>query len=146
MACGNFLLNSGFVFQIDTDPTGTPTLAPIAAGIEDFDQDNNEEVETNFYLDKGGFAQSDVVGAQFTISFSGHRDYDDAAQNYIFSLVDKLGTERHTTLEVTDPFGNIKDGACTVVNIKEPSGATNAKGEISFEIHYCGKPTITPAT
>ena len=144
MSCGNFLLNSGFTFEIDTDPLGTPTLAHIAAGISDFDQDNAEETSTDFYLSNEGFGQTDVVGASMMVSFTGHREYDDLAQNYIFGLVDELGPARKTELTITAPDGATKVGPCTIVNIKEASGATNSKGEISFELHFCGKPTITP--
>lgn len=132
-------------FQIDTDPGGTETLVPLKAGITNVEPANNEELDQTAYLDGDGYGTTDVIGAQTTLAFSGHRKYGDAAQDYIFGKQLDLGGGRRTKFEWTEPDGGTFKGDITIANISGPSGDAGAKGEISFEIHFNGKPTYTPA-
>jgi hypothetical protein len=132
-------------FSINTTPGTIPgTLAVIAKGISSVEPSNNEELSQDKYLDNDGFGETDVIGAQTVLSFSGHRYYGDAAQDFIFGLQLELGTKRRTNFEWTEPDGGKFAGSCTIANISGPSGAAGSKGEISFEIHFNGKPTYTP--
>lgn len=140
------LLQSKHKFEIDTTPTGgTPTYVTLAAGLNNFEPDNNEEVKQDTYLDGNGFATSTVTGAQLIIKFAGHRKTGDVAQDYIFTNLLELGKSRETTLRWTLPDGAKFEGPCTIANIKGPSGDANSKGEIGFELHFNGKPTYTAA-
>lgn len=144
-----FTLQSAHSFEIDTaqDAGGTSaTYVPLAAGISSFDPQWNEELDQTMYLDGDGFASSDVTGAQLVIAFEGHRNYDDAAQNFIAGLQTGLGENRKTNFRWTEPDGGIFEGWVTVANIVGASGAANEKSTFSFEIHFNGKPTYTPAT
>jgi len=133
-------------FNINTTPNGaTQTMARIAEGISDVEPGNNEEVDQTAYLSGQGYSSSDVTGGQMILTFSGHRDYDDPAQNYIYSLIPEFGEKRKTDFEWITPSGETFEGNATIANIEGPSGAANAKGEISFEIHFNGKPNYTPA-
>ncbi|MER2057243.1 MAG: capsid protein [Niallia sp.] len=120
-------------------------MSRLAAGLSSVEFSNNEEVDQTAYLDGEGFSSSDVTGGQMILSFSGHRDYDDAAQNYIYSLLTEFGESRKTNFEWTTPNGDEFTGNITIANIEGPSGDANTKGEISFEIHFNGKPVFTPA-
>jgi hypothetical protein len=140
-----FELMNAHVFEIDTTPEGTEaTLARLAVGITNVEPNNNEELSQDRYLDGSGYGETDVIGAQTVLAFTGHRNYEDAAQNYIFGKALELGSARRTEFTWTEPDGGKFTGSCTIANISGPSGAAGAKGEISFEIHFNGKPTYTP--
>lgn len=139
-----FELMNKHKFEINTG-TDAESFALIAAGITNVSPSNNEEVSQDKYLDGNGFTETDVIGAQLVLAFTGHRNYDDAAQNFIFGKTLELGTSRRTSFRWTEPDGGIFEGACTIANISGPSGDAGAKGEITFEIHFNGKPEYTPA-
>lgn len=140
-----FELMNAHSFKINTVPGTTPgTMSAIAKGITNVEPSNNEELSQDKYLDGAGFGETDVIGAQTVLAFTGHRYYGDPAQDFIMGLIHKLGEERRTNFEWTEPDGGKFTGDCTIANISGPSGAAGAKGEISFEIHFNGKPTYTP--
>lgn len=139
-----FELMNKHLFEIDTKPGTEPgTFAPLAKGITSAEPANNEEIAQDKYLDGGGFGETDVIGAQVILTFSGHRFYGDAAQDYIFGQSLELGTKRRTKFRWTEPNGGSFEGDCTIANISGPSGEAGAKGEIGFEIHFNGKPKYT---
>ncbi|UYG93186.1 phage tail tube protein [Cytobacillus firmus] len=141
----SFELMNKHKFEISTTPGVDPgTFARIAAGITSAEPANNEELSQDKYMDGDGYGETDVIGAQTVLSFSGHRNYGDAAQDFIFSKVLELGNARRTQFRWTEPDGGIFEGDCTIANISQPSGDAGAKGEISFEIHFNGKPDYTP--
>src|SRR5690625_1683915 len=141
-----FLLQSKNTLEINTDPGGTEEAwERLAAGITDMEPDPNEEIAQDNYFDGDGFGESDVTGAQLIVSISGHRKYDDTAQNYIYGVQMELGPARRTEFRLTLPDGSMFEGPCTIANIVGPGGAAGEKGAISFEIHFAGKPEYTPA-
>lgn len=143
----SFNLMNTHKFRIDTDTTGsTPNLVTLAAGISNVSPANNEELAQDKYLDGGGFGTTDVIGAQLTLAFTGHRKYGDPAQDFIFSKMLDLGPSRIVTFEWEEPDGGVFSGEATIANISGPSGDAGAKGEISFEMHFNGEPTYTPGT
>jgi hypothetical protein len=143
----SFALMNEHGFNINTTPGVTPgTMALIAAGITNVEPNNNEEISQDKYLDGDGYGESDVIGAQTVLTFTGHRKYGDTAQDFIFSKMLELGSGRRTNFEWTEPDGGKFTGSCTIANITGPSGDAGAKGEISFEIHFNGKPVYTPPT
>jgi hypothetical protein len=147
MANEGLLLQSAHIFEINTTPGQQPgTYVRLGAGLNNFDPDNNEEVAQDTYLDGDGFASSTVTGAQLVIKFKGHRKFGDPAQDFIFDKMFELGASRETDFRWTLPDGAKIEGPCTIANIQGPSGDANEKGEISFEIHFNGKPTYTPAS
>lgn len=141
-----FALNSENKFEIDTTPSeATETFARLAAGLSTFDPQWNEELDQTQYLDGDGFASSDVTGAQLVISYEGHRNFGDPAQDFIAGLQPLLGEDRKTNFRWTDANGDQFSGNVTVANIVSGGGDANAKNTFSFEIHFNGKPTYTPA-
>lgn len=134
-------------FEINTTPGVLPgDYALIAAGITNVESNNNEELAQDRYLDGDGYGETDVVGAQLVLTFTGHRKYGDPAQDFIFDTLLELGPNRRTEFRWTEPDGGVFEGECTIANIAGPSGDAGAKGEISFEIHFNGKPQYTPPT
>lgn len=133
------------LYEIDITPNGaSPTWARLGAGLTGADPSNNEEIDQTKYLDGDGYAESEVIGAQFTLAFSGHRVIGDAAQDFIASLEHELGNNRKTTFRTYDKFGNLKQGDCTIANVDFGGGDAGAKVDIAFEIHVAGKPSVTP--
>jgi hypothetical protein len=142
-----FELMNKHIFEINTTPGVTPgTYARIAEGITNVEPNNNEELSQDRYLNGDGYGETDVIGAQLVLTFTGHRKYGDLAQDFIFSKLLELGPERRTEFRWTEPDGGVFEGECTIANISGPSGDAGAKGEISFEIHFNGKPDYTPPT
>lgn len=142
-----FELNYQSLYEINTTPeSGTATWSRIGAGITSADPSNNESKDQTNYLDGDGYAESEIIGAQFTLAFSGHRVHGDAAQDWIASIEHELGDNRKTQFRYTDMKGNQKTGNCTIVDVDFGGGDAAGKKEISFGIDVNGKPTVTPAT
>ena len=140
-----FELMNKHKFEINTTPGETTgDYALIAAGITNVEPSNNEELSQDMYLDGDGYGETDVIGAQLVLTFTGHRKYGDPAQDFIFGKLLELGPNRRTEFRWTEPDGGVFEGECTIANITGPSGDAGAKGEISFEIHFNGKPDYTP--
>lgn len=139
-----FLLQHNFRFWWNPT-TGADISAPgwlrIASGISSIDTENNEEVDQTGYYDLNGGVDSTVIGFQLTYSFEGHRQYEDEAQNFIFNdaMLD-IDTKRRGEFLIVSPDKKSLKGPASLVNLSAPGGDANAKGEISFEIHYSGKP------
>lgn len=145
----NFVLMNEFLLEIDIAPLGeTPVWAPLRAGISSLEPAGNEETDQTQYMDGDGYASTTVTGKQETYSVSGHRTIGDAAQDFIYSYAVKhgLGNARETQARVVDPTGETITGPCTITAIEGPSGDAGTKGEISFEIHFNGKPVLEPVT
>lgn len=146
MAEEGLLVQSKHLFEINIEPGAEPgNFARLAAGFNSFEVALNEEIDQTHYLDGDGYATSTVMGAQLTLTFTGHRKYGDPAQDFIFSRAMEIGAERETEFRWTKPNGEVIEGPCTIAEVTGPSGEANAKGEISVAIHINGKPTITPA-
>ncbi len=142
----DLVLNHESLLQIDTNYGGTPNWASVKKGITGVVPSPNEVVSQNQYVDGEGFAESHVTGGQFTIAVSGHRFINDVAQDFVMGLYLKLGCERNTQARFIDERGELKTGEVTIANIQPANGDPAAEGDISFEVHFNGKPTLIPAT
>lgn len=141
---GEFVLGFQTLYEIDITPeSATATYARIGAGITAADPSNNDSIDQSNYLDGDGYGSTDVIGAQATISFSGHRVVGDEAQDYIDSIQQSLGSGRKTTYRQTNPDGSKVSKACTIANVDFGGGDAGAKQDISFEVHLNGKPSRT---
>lgn len=147
----SFALNFQDLWEIDITPNeATATWARLGAGISGADPSNNENVAQDTYLDGDGYGSSQVIGAQRTIAFTGHRVVGNLAQDWIAAIASELGDARTTSLRVTEADGS-QWGAIhrsggqgvTVANIDIGGGDPGAKKDIGFEIHVNGKPTAT---
>lgn len=145
---GAFLLQHGYKFDINKAVDALDTAEDwlrIAGGIKSVDPDNSEEIAQDYYYDGDGNAETDVIGMQKVYAFSGHRKYGNAAQDFIFNTLSHVvGPERRVAFRITYPDGTKLSGPATIANIKDPGGDANSKGEIEFEIHFAGLPTVTP--
>jgi len=139
------VLNYMSLVEIDTTPAGASrTYKALACGIESFDVSRNENTDQRSFMCDEGYGNSEVIGKQLTISFSGVRVIGDAAQDYIASVANELGDSVKSNLRMTDAFGNVKTGVCVFSNIVDEGGEAGARATFSGEIHVNGKPTETP--
>lgn len=142
---GVFSLNFQELYELDITPNGVSrTWVRLGAGISSADPSNNENIDQSAYIVDDGYGTTEVIGAQKTIAFSGHRVVGDAAQDYIANLQYSLGNLRKTNFRFYDAGGNSVLGVCTIANIDIGGGDAAAKTEIAFEIHFNGKPAYTP--
>lgn len=143
--CADFLLNSDHLILIDTTPeSNTQTYVRLAGGIANLDPNSNDELDQTPYLDGDGYKTSTVTGGQFTIALTGHRKYDDPAQNFIYERQQQFGCRRETNVRFIRPDGTMIEGPVTLANITGGGGDSGMKGDIAFEIHFNGKPAYTP--
>ena len=111
----SFPLNFQDLYEIDITPDeASSTWARLGAGLTSADPNNNDSIDQSNYLDGDGYGSSDVIGAQMTIGFSGHRVVGDTAQDWIKSIQYELGEGRKTTFRMYDAEGNKVEKACTV--------------------------------
>jgi hypothetical protein len=137
-----FPLNYSTLIEIDTTPNGaSSTYVPVAKGVSSIDIQNNDATDQTAYLDGEGYSSTDVIGAQMTISVTGHRIYGDAAQDYVNSIVTTLGCDRKSNARITFSDGLRYSGECTITGISGPGGDAAAKQDFSYELHLNGKPT-----
>lgn len=142
----NLVLNYESMLQIDTNYGGTANWVTVAKGVKSITPSPNETVSQKQYSDGEGFAESHVTGGQFTVAVSCDRFLYDQAQDFVFSKLLKFGCERTTQARFVNALGEVKEGVCTIANIIPPNGEPNVEGDCSFEVHFNGKPTISPAT
>lgn len=147
-------INYKNVLSIDTSGAAlSGTWAVLGEGINDLTPTMNEVVETNAWLNAGGYSNSEVVGAQIKFSLTGKRVYNDAAQDFIFSAAVKygLGQARKTQLKweqfdpVTDEVVETVTVPATIVGIGLGGGSAQAGSAISIDIDCNGAPTTTLA-
>lgn len=132
-------------YEINTNPDGEKRYARVAGGINNASPEGNEEESTEAYFDGDGQKDTEITGGQTTIAFSGHRKYNDPAQNYIASLAYVYGEARRTDFRWTMPDGTVLEGPGTVSNIKTTGGGTLDREEFSFDWKFSGAPTVYEA-
>ena len=99
---------------------------------------NTQTSEEN-YLDGGGFATEETIGYKFQYTFSGHRDYADPAQNYIFGRELLTGDALNTTFRVVRPNGEELNGEASIM-LGDGGGASNEKESLEVVITFRRQP------
>ena len=150
LSTGNFLVMYGVEIQINTTPTSqTPTYAVLGDGITNLSEALNEVKQQMYYLINKGFGQTEVTAMHPSITLTGHRLHGDVAQDYIFGLKYKLGSNRKTDIKIkvfnpestTEVFDQYT-ASVTVSDIQELSGATENGSDISFNLEFNGAPEV----
>jgi len=139
-------LNFESLLEIDVNYGGTASWKSVSAGVKNIAPALNESVDQVSYYDGQGFAESQVVGAQYILTITLDRIKGDAAQDYLLGKQFELGCSRATQARYTNFQGDTKTGIVTIANITPPGGDAPAKGEWSFELHFKAKPTLALAT
>ena len=118
------------------------TYAPLCAGIKSMTPSMNEVVVTEQYYCGEGFAHNEVTGMAPQIQVTGDRVVGDAAQDYIAGLQFKLGSERVTSVKLTQGESTYTFEA-TITDIVTFGGDSAALKPFNCIIRPNGKPTIT---
>jgi len=139
-------LNYESLLEIDVNYGGTASWKALSAGVKNIAPALNESVDQTSYYDGKGFAESQVVGAQYVLAVTLDRIKGDAAQDYILAKQFELGCSRTSQARYTNFNGDTKSGVVTIANITPPGGDAPAKGEWSFELHFKAKPVLALAT
>lgn len=139
-----------YAINIDTTPDTTATWSPLCAGIENFSEALNEQLQQFFFMCAKGYANNYVTGMAPAITISGRRVKGDAAQEFIFSNKYNLMKARETQMQIvqTDAAGENTDTiTCnvTIQNIVEINGNATDPSQISFDLAFNGQPTLTTA-
>lgn len=136
-----------YTVAIDTTPNTTATWSPLCAGIENFSESLNEQVQQFFFMCGKGFANNYVTGMAPSLTITGRRVKGDAAQEYIFGVKYALMKKRETQLQISqlDATGaNTQTITCnvTIQNIVEINGNATDPSQISFDLAFNGTPTL----
>ena len=118
------------------------TYAPLCAGIKSMTPSMNEVVVTEQYYCGEGFAHNEVTGMAPQIQVTGDRVEGDAAQDFIAGLQFKLGSERVTSVKLTQGQSTYTFEA-TITDIVTFGGDSTALKPFNCVIRPNGKPTIT---
>jgi hypothetical protein len=136
-----FELNYEWLFELNITPETTATWKRIAAGIETWSLDNNEELDQKAYLDMNGGKKSTAIAFQSILTFEGDRVVGDSFQDYVLSLMYDVGSAPETQFRMTDPEGNVTTSNCDIIKPSNTGGNAGEKTGFSVEIHCEGKPS-----
>ena len=117
----------------------------IIRGLENFAPSINANTETWTPMDEGGWERNQVTGKGLALSFSGKRQYGDAGNDYVASLMIGTGVTVQSKFKWEMPSGATLEGDC-VINVTTPAGGDSTNiDSLEFEILSDGKPTFTAA-
>ena len=120
------------------------TYAQLCKGIKGMQISINENVVTEQYLCGEGFAHNEVTGMAPQVQITGDRVEGDAAQDYIFGLQFKLGSERVSSVRITTS-GKIITCDCVISDIVAFGGNSAELKPFNCNIRFNGKPNVTTA-
>lgn len=144
----NVALNWQNKLEININPEETmPKWAQIKKGFKNLSQALNEAVYQASYLSDEGYSSSTVTGGQYIITLTGDRQFDDEAQNYIFSdkVMFNWGKARETQLRITRADGSKIELDITLAKITDGGGDANTVSAVTVEMHGNGKPKLEEA-
>lgn len=134
------------VFKINT--VGRTSAPGDFVGIKDletFSLSVNGKKENWTPMDLAGWERNAVTGKSLTISFKGKRNYGDAGNDFIASMLLATGQGCQSKLSWTMPNGANLTVDC-VIDLKSPAGGDSTKIDaLEFEILSDGLPVYTPA-
>lgn len=132
------------VFKVNTSGrSGTSTGLKIISDMTTFKVSVEGKNEEWYPIDQEGWARQAVTGKKMSISLSGKRNYGDAGNDYIASMMTKTGKDCETAFEWTLPDGGKLSGDC-VINLTTPAGGDSTNIDaLEFDILFDGKPTYT---
>ena len=117
----------------------------VIRGLENFAPSINANTETWTPMDEGGWERNQVTGKGLALSFSGKRQYGDAGNDYIASLMTGTGVTVQSKFKWEMPSGATLEGDC-VINVTTPAGGDSTNiDSLEFEILSDGKPTFAAA-
>lgn len=102
---------------------------------------NNEESDSEGFLDGDGTPETDVTSVAVGYSFSGYRNFEDPAQNLIAEEMEfGVGDERKIWFKRTLPNGTVHIGPATVTEPTVGGGEATAYDQFEATITWNKKP------
>lgn len=132
--------------EINTTPaSSTATYAEIA-DMENAKISIEGNTEEWYSIKDGGWGNALVTAKKFKISLSGKRCVGDTGNDYIASLLTKIGRDCNTDIKITFPNDDTFTGK--VAALVTDFGTDNAESvaPLVAELTGRGAPTYTPAT
>lgn len=126
--------------KADVLPTAEQYLW-IAKGIKESAPENEEEDDDVAYFDGDGTKETFIISKSRGRSFEGHRDYSDAAQNFVVSKEDEVGDDLVVWYkEITADGKTQKEGLARLSEIEVGDGEASELETIKFKIAWTRKP------
>lgn len=126
--------------QAETEPEQSGWLW-IAKGIKESAPENNEEDDDVAYFDGDGTKENIIVSKTRGRSFEGHRDYSDAAQNFVASKEDEVGDDLIVWYkEIVADGKTQKVGLARLSEIEIGDGEASELETIKFKVAWSRKP------
>ena len=116
----------------------------IAKGIKESAPENNEEDDDAGYFDGDGTKETIIISKTRGRSFEGHRDYSDAAQNFIADKEDDVGDDLLVWYKEITSNGKIqKEGPARLSEIEIGDGEATELETIKFKITWSRRPVTS---
>lgn len=134
------------IFKVNTKGrTGTAENLAVIADMTTFKVSVEGKNEEWYPLDQEGWARNANTGKKMAISLAGKRNYGDAGNDYVASMMMKTGKDCETAFEWELPDGSKLAGNC-IISLTTPAGGdSTAIDALEFELLLDGKPTYTAA-
>lgn len=132
------------IFKFGTcglDSTEEQMLTP--ANLENFSPAFDNTIEQWFAMENEGWKSALLTGKGWSIAFKGKRTVGDPANDYIASLMLKVGRDVCTKFRWILPDDLIIDQNVVIAVTNNGGGDTINVGGLEFECHSDGKPTVT---
>lgn len=146
-----FPKNYNRIMLINIGTTETPDWKKIAVGILSRGNSISETTNDFYYMSNLGTADTETSSQVISVTFTGHRDVGDAAQDYILDkvlydlsgrIVEFMDYDDSIVIPTTDtkPVNGAK-GVASISISDFGSGNAPDRQTIGFSLRYKGKPT-----
>lgn len=135
---------SNCTVKVKTATSPSETLSTVA-DLEEMNLSIENNVETWYSINDGGWQNALLTAKALNGSFSGKRCLGDAGNDYIEGLRYKIGKEAEADWEIGFPDSS-KLEFTSVVALTDILGSATDVAPLSGDLNGKGKPTFTPAS
>ncbi len=125
--------------------TATPAVFSEIADLEEMSLSTENNTETWYSINDGGWQNAFLTGKALSGSFSGKRTLGDTGNDYLEGLRYKLGKEAEADWQIEFPDGS-KLEFTAVTALTDILGSATDVAPLSGDLTGKGKPTFTPAS
>lgn len=125
--------------------TATPAVYSEIADLEELNLSIENNTETWYSINDGGWQNALLTGKALSGSFSGKRTLGNAGNDYLEGLRYKIGKEAEADWQIEFPDGS-KLEFTAVTALTDILGSATDVAPLSGDLTGKGKPTFTPAS
>lgn len=125
--------------------TATPAVYSEIADLEELNLSIENNTETWYSINDGGWQNALLTGKALSGSFSGKRTLGDTGNDYLEGLRYKIGKEAEADWQIEFPDGS-KLEFTAVTALTDILGSATDVAPLSGDLTGKGKPTFTPAS